>query len=100
MNTKRGLVGLVIVLITGVVILAYLGITYSDIEQSGPFQAILNFMKHVWEAYLVPGTTWIWQHIFIGIVFPAFAKFFGGNESSIKEAIETATSTASTTSSI
>ncbi len=97
MNTRKGLVGLVIVLVTGIVILAYVGITYSDIEQSGPFQWILSFTKHVWEAYLVPGASWIWQHVVIGIVVPAFAKFFGGNESSI---IETATSTASTTSAI
>ena len=89
MNTKGGLIGLLVVLITGIVILAYLGITYSDIEQSGPFQAILGFIKHIWEAYLVPGFIYVWEHVILGIVVPAFAKFFGGSES----VIETATST-------
>jgi hypothetical protein len=78
LKTNHGLIGLLIVLITGIVILAYLGITYSDIEHSSEFQAVWSLIKGIWTTYIMPGISFLWNHI----VAPAFIKFFGSEATS------------------
>jgi Flp pilus assembly pilin Flp len=73
---KKGLIGVIIVIIIALIILGYFGFNIKDILNSSTVQANLNtawsFVMKIWNNYLAAPCLYIWDKFFVGILWKLF----------------------------
>jgi len=95
MNNQKGILKIIVLIIIGVAILAYFGISAPDIIESKPVQAMWNFFVGAWSNYIGPAVSYIWNNIIVGFIWEGVTSFFQDAESEINafEELQNATST-------
>jgi len=95
MNTQKGILKTIVLIIIGIAILAYFGINASDIIESKPVQVTWNFFVNVWGNYVAPAVSYIWNNIIVGFIWEGVTGFFqdAGSEINAFEEMQNATST-------
>ncbi|MFC1720875.1 hypothetical protein ACFL0K_01330 [Patescibacteria group bacterium] len=75
-NTQGGLIKTIIIIIIAVIILGYFGFDLRSIMESEPVQKNLsyvwNFIVNIWDNYLQRPALYLWNDIFIDLIWESF----------------------------
>ncbi len=76
LDTNRGIIKTIFIIIIGVVILSYFGFNIREIVENPTTQNnlsyVLNAAVNIWKNYLEVSIMYIWQNIFIDLILPMF----------------------------
>jgi len=77
-NDNRGLVKWIFLIILAVLILSYLGFDLRSFVESEGTQSNLQYVwggvVHIWGTYLVGPFNYLWNDVFLGIIWSAFTE--------------------------
>ncbi len=78
MNTQGGLIKLIILIILAIAVLSYLGFDLKTFVNSpvvqGNFGFVFNFVGGVWQNYLAGPASYLWNDIFIKLLWNSFTE--------------------------
>jgi len=76
LDTNRGLVKLIIVVVVGIVILSYFGFNIREIVEDPTTQNNITYVWgltiSVWENYLKAPVMYVWQNVFVDLIWDLF----------------------------
>ncbi len=98
-NSQSGLIKLIIVIIIAIIILSYFGFDLRAIVEAPETQGNLGYVwglvVHVWDSYLVGPATYLWNDIFIDLLWETFIenmeRLKAGESTTIEEMAPTIT---------
>lgn len=77
-NKKQGLVKFVILIIIAIIALSYFGFDIKSIVESDTAQKNLgyvwDFVKNIWETYLKGPVLYLWNDVFIKLIWSSFTE--------------------------
>lgn len=92
-NKQQGFIKLIIIIIIAIIILSYLGFDLRAIVESPESQGNLGYVwglvVGVWDTYLVGPASYLWNDIFIDLLWDSFVdnleRVKGGDPTTIEE---------------
>lgn len=93
MQKQEGLIKLIILIIIAIFVLSFFGISIRSLIEGESFQEnfnyVLNVVKSVWQKYLAESAKYLWNDIFIDLIWNSFIenleKIKGGGPSELIE---------------
>ena len=78
MNRKGGFIQLIIIIVIGLLILSYFGISLQGVVESPVGQSNLHYVtngiSYVWVNYLSVPFDYLWNTVFLGLIWSAFTE--------------------------
>ncbi len=75
---QTGLIKIIVIIIILIGILSYFGISVRSIIENNLFQEnigyILNWIRYIWNTYLIGPAKYIWNDIFINLLWNSFIE--------------------------
>jgi hypothetical protein len=75
---QTGLIKIIVIIIILIGILSYFGISVKSIVENDVFQKnidyVLNWVKYIWNTYLVGPARYLWNDIFIDLLWNSFIE--------------------------
>lgn len=94
MQTNRGIIRTIVIIIIGVAVLAYLGINVNDVVESPLVQSVWHITLNMWNSYVGPAFYYVWNTVIVGFIWHGVVSFFQDAEQlKTLQDISTATST-------
>ena len=77
-NTESGLIKLIVIIIIAIIVLSYFGFDLRAIVEAPETQGNLGYVwglvVHVWDTYLVGPATYLWNDVFIDLLWNTFIE--------------------------